>query len=135
SFIHTDDIKAHMAELFGEKMHFDVVIGNPPYQLSDGGSEASAMPIYQKFVDSAKSLEPRFLTMIVPSRWMSGGRGLDSFRSEMLEDGSVRNLVDFLDSRDVYPGVDVAGGVCYYLRDRDHSGACEVKPTYKGKSA
>lgn len=132
SFIHTDDIKARMAGLFGDTMHFDVVIGNPPYQLSDGGSGASAMPIYQKFVDSAKSLEPRFLTMIVPSRWMSGGRGLDSFRSEMLEDGRVRNLVDFLDSRDVFPGVDVAGGVCYFLWDRDHSGVCEVQTTHKG---
>lgn len=135
AFIHTDNIKARMAELFGENMHFDVVIGNPPYQMSDGGSGASAMPIYQKFVETAKALEPRFLTMIVPSRWMSGGRGLDGFRAEMLEDRRVRQLVDYLDSRDAFPGVDVAGGVCYFLWDRDHEGNCAVRATYKGKSS
>jgi hypothetical protein len=97
-------------------MQFDVVIGNPPYQLDDGGAGASAMPIYQKFVDAAKALEPRFLTMIIPSRWFD----------------RVRVIADFLDSRDVFPGVDVAGGVCYFLWNREERGDCLVTSHRKG---
>ena len=126
AFIHTDDIQARIAELFGENMQFDVIIGNPPYQLDDGGQGASAVPIYNKFIEQAKVLQPRLMTMVVPSRWLFGGRGLDAFRKAMLEDGRLRRLVDFHDSRHAFDGVDVAGGVCYFLWDRDYIGHCEV---------
>lgn len=75
AFIHTDDIKARVAELFGGDMQFDVIIGNPPYQLSDGGYGTSAAPIYQLFVEKALSLEPRYAAFVTPSRWMAGGQG------------------------------------------------------------
>jgi site-specific DNA-methyltransferase (adenine-specific) len=126
AFIHSDDINKRINELFGGDMHFDVIVGNPPYQLSDGGHGASALPIYHRFVETAKRLDPRFLSMIIPSRWFAGGRGLDDFRREMLTDDRIRVLVDYLDSRECFPTVDVAGGVCYFLWNRDHRGDCEV---------
>jgi site-specific DNA-methyltransferase (adenine-specific) len=126
AFIHTDTIKTRVAELFGGEMQFDVVIGNPPYQLDDGGFGASAIPIYNKFVEQAKALEPRYLTMVIPSRWLFGGRGLDDFRREMLTDNRIRRMVDYPDSRQVFPSVDVAGGICYFLWDRDNPGKCSV---------
>ena len=126
AFIHTSNIKALVAELFCKPMQFDVIIGNPPYQLDDGGFGASAIPIYNKFVEQAKALEPRYLTMIIPSRWLFGGRGLDDFRKVMLSDRRIRKLVDYPDSRMVFPSVDVAGGICYFLWDKDHPGDCNV---------
>jgi site-specific DNA-methyltransferase (adenine-specific) len=126
AFIHTDNIKTRMAELFGGTMQFDVIVGNPPYQLDDGGFGASAMPIYNRFVQQAKALEPRFLTMVIPSRWLFGGRGLDEFRREMLNDNRIRKLIDYPDSRQVFPSVDVAGGICYFIWDRDNPGDCRV---------
>lgn len=127
AFIHTNDIRARIAELFGADMQFDVIIGNPPYQLSDGGGTgSSAVPIYQHFINQAKKLDPRFLSMIIPSKWFSGGKGLDEFRETMLNDRRIRILVDYPDSRYAFSGVDVAGGVCYFLWDRDHPGTCRV---------
>ncbi len=126
AFIHTDDIKTRITELFGDDMQFDVIIGNPPYQLDDGGQGASAIPIYDKFVDQAKVLEPRFISMVIPARWTFGGRGLETFRSSMLGDGRIRKLVDFADNRQVFDAVDVAGGICYFVWDHAHDGDCEV---------
>ena len=131
AFIHTDDIKARVAELFGDDMQFDVIIGNPPYQLDDGGYGTSAAPIYQLFVEQAKRLEPRLLTMVIPSRWFAGGKGLDEFREGMLKDGRVRSVDDYLTASEVFPGVGLKGGICYFLWDRDHPGSCRVTTHFK----
>lgn len=131
AFIHTHDIKARMAELFGDNMQFDVIIGNPPYQLSDGGYGTSAAPIYQMFVDQAKQLEPRYLSMIIPARWFAGGKGLDEFRESMLADDRLRSIDDYLSASDVFPGVGLKGGVCYFLWNRDHRGDCQVSTHFK----
>jgi site-specific DNA-methyltransferase (adenine-specific) len=131
-FIHSIDFRKNISELFGEHMHFDVIIGNPPYQLSDGGFGTSAVPIYQNFVEQAKKLEPRFLTMVVPARWFSGGRGLDKFRESMLNDNRLRKIDDFPDSNDVFPGTQIKGGICFFLWDRDHQGLVQVTTHSQG---
>jgi site-specific DNA-methyltransferase (adenine-specific) len=126
AFIHTNNIKARVSELFGGDMQFDVIIGNPPYQLNDGGHGKSAAPIYHKFVEQAKKLEPRCLVMVIPARWYAGGKGLDDFRERMLNDKRIHKLIDFENSAELFPGVDIAGGICYFLWDRENSGPCEV---------
>ena len=131
AFIHTDDIRARIAELFGDEMQFDVIIGNPPYQLDDGGYGTSAAPIYQLFVDQAKMLDPRYLSLVIPARWFAGGKGLDAFRESMLSDDRLRSIDDFLSAADVFPGVGLKGGVCYFLWDRDNSGDCRVTTHFK----
>lgn len=133
AFIHTDDVKALVAEIFGGAVQFDVIIGNPPYQLDDGGYGTSAAPIYHLFVEQAKKLEPRYLSMVIPSRWFSGGKGLDDFRESMLADDRLRSIDDFLSAADVFPGVGLKGGVCYFLWDRENRGLCRVATHHKNE--
>lgn len=136
AFIHTDEIEARIAELFGEDMQFDVIIGNPPYQLNDGGgSGSSASPIYQRFVEQAKKLGPKMLTMVVPSRWFTGGKGLDEFRESMLTDKRIRQLVDYPISADVFPQNGPKGGVCVFLWERDNPGECSITTHFQGESS
>jgi site-specific DNA-methyltransferase (adenine-specific) len=135
ALIHTDDIKTRIAEMFGGDMQFDVIIGNPPYQLGQSGGDAVgsfAMPIYQRFVQAAKSLDPHYIVMVTPSRWFAGGRGLDEYRSEMLSNHQLRALVDFPNAADVFPGTDIAGGVSYFLWERSYDGPCEIRTVAPG---
>ena len=116
-----------------KKMKFNVIVGNPPYQQSDGGHGRSASPIYQDFVELTKKLNPTLLSIIIPARWFAGGKGLDVFRKEMLNDKHISKLVDFENANDVFPGVDVAGGICYFLRDKNNTGLCEITNYINGQ--
>lgn len=133
AFIHADNIKNRIAELFGDDMQFDVIIGNPPYQLSDGGYGTSAAPIYQLFVEKALELEPRYAVFVTPSRWMAGGKGLDKYRERMLFDKRMRNIVDYPKLYEGFPGVKIRGGISYFLWNREHNGPCEVQTIWDGQ--
>jgi site-specific DNA-methyltransferase (adenine-specific) len=126
AFIHSNDIKARLGDLFGGKMHFDVIIGNPPYQISADEAGQNVMPIYNLFVEQAKQLGPRFLAMVTPSRWMAGGKHLDDFRSAMLNDERLAALVDFPNAAEMFPSVGINGGISYFLWDANHRGPCAV---------
>ncbi len=115
-------------------MHFDVIIGNPPYQKNDGGGKGtSASPLYNDFVNIAKKLNPNFIAMIIPARWFTGGRGLKAFREDMLNDLRMVEIHDFPDANDCFPDVVIKGGVCCFLWARDHSGDCKVLTRKKNK--
>ena len=109
----------------GEKMKFEACVGNPPYQIMDGGFNASSVPIYQYFVEQAEALNPKYISMIIPSRWFAGGRGLDKFRAKMMANTRVRKLCDFSESKYIFPTADISGGICYFLIDTSYDGPCE----------
>ncbi|AZN30720.1 restriction endonuclease [Flaviflexus salsibiostraticola] len=133
ALLHAQDIKTRVAELFGEDMQFDVIIGNPPYQMTGGAGGSSDSSIYHLFVEQAQKLEPRFLSMVIPSRWMAGGRGLGDFRQEVLTSRKLKELVDWGDSTEAFPGVSIKGGICYFLWEKDYEGPCDVTRVSGGK--
>lgn len=126
ALIHAENPINRISEFFGGNMKFDVIIGNPPYQMTGGAGGTSDSSIYNLFVEQALKLKPRFLSMVIPSRWLAGGRGLDKFRQSMLNDRRMRELVDYPVASDVFPGVEIKSGICYFLWDENHDGDCEV---------
>ena len=117
-----------------KEMKFNAIVGNPPYQVMDGGIGSSAVPVYHHFVNVANRIDPQYVSLIMPAKWYSGGRGLDSFRQSMLSDRSISHLFDFIDSHDCFTKVDIAGGVCYFLRDKFYNGNCVVSTIRNGKT-
>ena len=109
-----------------QTMKFDAIVGNPPYQISDGGAQASATPVYNLFVNMGKNLNPQYISLIMPSRWMTGGKGLDIFRMQMIKDKNIVKLYDYINPKDCFSNVDIKGGVCYFLRDKSKEDMCEI---------
>jgi len=116
-----------------ENMKFNAIVGNPPYQVMDGGSGVSAKPTYHHFVEISKVMNPDYISMIMPARWYAGGKGLDTFRQDMLEDKRLKVLFDYPNSNDCFTNVDIAGGLCYFLWDANYSGNCTVSNYAYGK--
>ena len=119
-----------------KEMKFNVIIGNPPYQKNDGGGKGNnSKPIYNLFIDKSKELKPNYMSFIIPSRWMSGGRGLDNFRKSMLNDKRFKKIIDFKNSLDCFSNVDIKGGICYFLWELKYANKCEytIKKKEKGK--
>ena len=123
----------HAEEVF-KNMKFDVILGNPPYHISDSGQSTGSSPIYHLFVNKAVEMQPEFICMVIPSRWFAGGKGLDNFRNQMLSDKRISKLVDFPIASDVFPGLKVIGGVCYFLWEKSYKGECEVTTKLMGNS-
>jgi site-specific DNA-methyltransferase (adenine-specific) len=134
AFIHTDDIKTRLIDIFGENMQFDVIIGNPPYQIAADEAGQNVMPIYNLFIEQAKILNPRYITMITPSRWMAGGKHLDKFRSTMLNDSRIVALVDYPNAAEAFPSVGINGGVSYFLWDAEYDGECATTMIRAGET-
>lgn len=133
AFIHSDNIQERVSALFGGDMQFDVIIGNPPYQLDDGGHGQSAAPIYHLFVEKALELDPHFAVFVTPSRWMAGGKGLNKYRERMLQDRRLRAIVDYPKLYEGFPGVKIRGGISYLLWDREHDGPCSMQTIWDGE--
>ena len=127
-FIHTDN-----PNTLYKNMTFDVIIGNPPYQLTTGGTQSQATPLYHHFVKMAKKTNPKYLVMITPSRWFAGGMGLDSFREEMLNDDRLKVIVDYPNAKDCFPNISIGGGVNYFLWARDYHGKCLYSNIHNSK--
>lgn len=117
-----------------DNMKFKAIVGNPPYQVMDGGAGVSASPIYNAFVEISKTIKPNYISMIMPAKWYSGGKGLETFREKMLNDTSIKKLIDFVDSRDCFPTADIAGGICYFLWDKEYNGLCHFTHNSNGKT-
>ena len=110
-----------------KKLKFNAIVGNPPYQVMDGGAKSSSRPIYNEFIDVSVKLSPRYISMIMPARWYSGGKGLDEFRDNMLHDNHISELYDYFDATYIFPKIDISGGICYFLWDTNHhSNTCKV---------
>lgn len=134
AFIHTKDVKALLGSIFGVGMQFDVIIGNPPYQLAADEAGQNVMPIYPLFVEQAKKLQPRYISMVTPSRWMAGGKHLDDFRSTMLNDRQLSHLTDFPNAAEMFPSVGINGGISYFLWEKGFNGDCSVTTVRSGQS-
>lgn len=120
-------------DLVGKDMKIDAIVGNPPYQVMDGGAGVSAIPVYNLFVDMAKKLKPSYVSMIMPAKWFTDGKGLGKFRANMFSDTRLSSIYDFVDSRECFDHVDIAGGVCYFLWDKKANGNCNFTTINRGE--
>ena len=118
--------RSYWKAIDNDNMKFNAIVGNPPYQVMDGGTDRGAVPVYQYFMNIAKRIHPDYISLIMPARWYAGGRGLDEFRSDMISDTHLSQLNDYELSKDLFPTVDIAGGLCTFLWDANYNGTCRV---------